>query len=87
MKPILDFIEELYVDYRKISPERIMKFVNFYGYYGADYLKDDKDESEKYFVRCVEWLEIYYPEDHVSHLGMIYFTNKEIAMIMKLSVE
>jgi hypothetical protein len=42
--------------------------------------------TDLYYVKCIIWLQKNYPKDYYQYQKSIFFTNKDIAMLMKLSV-
>ena len=87
MKPIVDFIQEN-DKITRLSVNDTIILCQQNDYYEYNFLCIvDPAIRYTYLKRCRDWLEEKYPNDYFEGIWSIMFTSKEIAILMKLSVE
>jgi hypothetical protein len=88
MKPVMRFIKENFKNWKMVSYDDIFYELRLAGYFELtlDWNRYLGTRNDPYYRSCIDWLDENYPNDHIESPGTIFFTTKDIAALMKLSV-
>lgn len=88
MTPIKEFIRD-YFGFHSRNIRGMWAILTDTGYYGYEHNYPEPLTYREHFVihnSIVDWCNVNYPNDYALIGGKFFFTNKNIAILMKLSV-
>ena len=80
MKPVRNFVDEILYQNRGLTQSDFFAYLRNHGYIHLE-IKD-----VRLLFAYDDWCNENYPDDYFSISDHLFFTNKEIAALMKLSV-
>jgi hypothetical protein len=88
MKPVKQFVGQIenVVHLERTELFGMLRQAGYYEFHSGFDCHDIKLKEYLYDAGCELWCHTNYPNDYFSELGTFFFTNKEIATLMKLSV-